>query len=118
MGYETVPYMFASFNISLQLCEALGLSYKTPGQLNQLIDGLPGQGKFKRTEVVIAGEAFDVFHRDILECIRELFGKPELADVMKFAPERHYADEDETIRIYSDLHTGRWWWGTQVCCSG
>ena len=97
-----------------QLHEALGLSYKTPGQLNRLIDSLPSKGKFKQDEVVIAGEAFDVFYRDILECIRELFGKPELASTMKFAPERHYADDDETLRIYSNLHTGRWWWSTQV----
>jgi hypothetical protein len=33
---------------------------------------------------------------------------------MKFAPERHYADEDQTLRIYCDIHTGRWWWATQV----
>jgi len=79
-----------------------------------LIDDLPTQGQFIQDEVVIAGEAFDVFYRDITECIQELFGKPELASVMKFAPERHYADEDKTIRIYSDLHTGQWWWGTQV----
>ena len=118
-GYDTLLYICLHHsNISRQLCEALSLSYKTPGQLNRVIDSLPGQGKFKRDEVVIAGEAFDIFHRDILECIQELFGKPELAAVMKFAPERHYADKDETVRIYSDLHTGRWWWGTQVRCSG
>jgi hypothetical protein len=79
-----------------------------------LIDSLPGQGKFKREEVVIAGEAFDVYYRDVLACIKDLFGKPEFASCMKFAPERHYADEDQTIRIYSDLHTRRWWWATQV----
>ena len=64
--------------------------------------------------MVIGGEAFDVYYRDIIACIRDLFGKPEFASSMKFSPERHYADEDETIRIYSDLHTGRWWWATQV----
>jgi hypothetical protein len=86
----------------------------TPCQLNRLIDTLPSKGKFKQAEVVIGNEAFDVFYRDIIGCIRELFGKPELASTMKFAPERHYTDEDETLRVYSDLHTGRWWWKTQV----
>ena len=98
-----------------QLHETLGLSYTTPGQLNRLIDSLPSRGKFKRDLVEIGGERLEVFHRDILECIQELFGKPELAPVMKFAPEKHFADEDKTVRIYSDLYTGRWWWATQVC---
>jgi hypothetical protein len=31
-------------------------------------------------------------------------------------PERHYADEDETVRLFHDMHTGKWWWDTQVRC--
>lgn len=103
-----------SDSIPLQVHEMLGLSYETPRQLNRTIDSLPGQGEFKREEVVMAGEAFDVYYRDILTCIEDLFGKPEFASSMKFAPERHYADEDQTVRIYCDIHTGRWWWATQV----
>lgn len=80
-----------------QVRESLGLSYKNPGQLNRIIDSLPGQGKFKREEVVMAGEAFDVYYGDILACIKDLFGKPEFASSMKFTPERHYADEDQTL---------------------
>jgi hypothetical protein len=29
--------------------------------------------------------------------------------------ERHYADEDMTVWMYHDMHTGKWWWTTQVC---
>ncbi|KAJ3560355.1 hypothetical protein NP233_g10889 [Leucocoprinus birnbaumii] len=29
-------------------------------------------------------------------------------------PERHYADEDKTVWMYHDMHTGKWWWNTQV----
>ena len=96
-----------SDSFSFQVHERLGLSYKNPGQLNHLIDSLPGQGGFKCEEVVIAGEAFDVYYRDVLACIKDLFGKPEFASSMKFAPEQHYADEDQTLRIYCDIHTGR-----------
>ncbi|KAF7373988.1 hypothetical protein MSAN_00611700 [Mycena sanguinolenta] len=39
-----------------------------------------------------------------------------LIDVLVFAPERHYADADKTVRLYHDLHTGKWWWATQVIC--
>ena len=56
----------------------------------------------------------DVYHRDIIECIRVLYGDPEFSPHLIFKPERHYVDEDRTIRMYSDMHTGKWWWDTQV----
>ncbi len=63
----------------------------------------------------MAGEAFDIYFRDVVECIRALFGDPEYAPYLVFVPERHYADEDRTVRLYHDMHTGKWWWSTQVC---
>ncbi|KZT20962.1 hypothetical protein NEOLEDRAFT_1074287 [Neolentinus lepideus HHB14362 ss-1] len=95
------------------VCESLGLSFKDTDTLNKLIDKLPGRPAFKHEEVVIADEAFEVYHRDVIECIRALYGDPEFAKDLIVLPERHYADADMTIRRYSDMHTGRWWWGTQ-----
>ncbi|KAI0327044.1 hypothetical protein GY45DRAFT_1437255 [Cubamyces sp. BRFM 1775] len=43
-----------------------------------------------------------------------MFGDPEFAGILVFAPERHYADEDRTVRVYFDMHTGKWWWSTQL----
>lgn len=94
--------------------ETLGLSYKTSKELNKLIDSLPGSPKFKREEIIIAGEAFDIYHRDILECIKTLYGNPEFLPYLAFKPERHYVDEDMTIRLYSEMYSGKWWWSTQV----
>ncbi|KAJ7739261.1 hypothetical protein DFH07DRAFT_965821 [Mycena maculata] len=94
--------------------ERLGLSYKNSRELNNIIDtSLPGRPKFKRKEIIVGGEAYDVYFRDILECVKALFGDPELAAHLKVAPERHYADEDQTVRLYHDMHTGKWWWATQ-----
>ncbi len=62
----------------------------------------------------MAGEAFDMYFRDIIECIRALFSDPEFAPYLVFAPERHYADENKTERLYHDMNTGKWWWSTQV----
>ncbi|KZT18176.1 hypothetical protein NEOLEDRAFT_1103767 [Neolentinus lepideus HHB14362 ss-1] len=95
------------------VCDLLGLSFKDADTLNKQIDQLPGRPAFKREEVVIGGEAFEVYYRDVIECIRALYGDPEFAKDMTFVPERHYADPDKTIRMYSDMHTGRWWWNTQ-----
>ena len=93
----------------VQVHESLGLSYKTSRELNAIVDQLPGRPKFKKSEVTMAGEAFDIWHRDILECIQTLIGDPEFVGKLKLAPERHYTDKDRLNRVYSDVHTGKWW---------
>ena len=68
-----------------------------------------------RCEIKVAGEVFEVFYWDIIQCIRALYGDPEFKGVLVFAPKRHYADTDRTVHVYFDMHTGQWWWDTQVC---
>jgi len=63
----------------------------------------------------VAGKAFEFYFHDILECVHSLYSDPEFAPILVFAPECHYADEDKTIQLYHDMHTGKWWWQTQVC---
>jgi hypothetical protein len=29
-------------------------------------------------------------------------------------PERHYIDKEKKIRMYHNMHTGKWWWSTQA----
>ena len=67
-----------------------------------------------RHEVVVGGESFELYARDIIECIRALWADPEFLPYLVFEPERHYADDDHTIRMYHDMNTGKWWWATQV----
>ncbi|KAH6912306.1 hypothetical protein BKA70DRAFT_1098303 [Coprinopsis sp. MPI-PUGE-AT-0042] len=94
--------------------EALGLSFKTTSELNIIIDTkLPARPQFTRREVVIGGEAFEMYSRDIVECIRALWANPDFATVLAVEPERQYADQDQTIRIVHEMHTGKWWWSTQ-----
>jgi hypothetical protein len=99
-----------------QISERLSLSFKNANELNAIVDhGLPtGRPKFKREQIVVAGEAFDIYYRDVIECVKSLYGDPDFAKYLAFAPERHYSDEDETIRLFHDMHTGKWWWDTQV----
>ncbi|KAG1804353.1 hypothetical protein EV424DRAFT_1330672 [Suillus variegatus] len=95
--------------------DRLGLSYKSSRELNNIIDKkLPtGRPQFRRQEVVVAGEAFDVYFRDVVECVKALYEDPEFAPYLVFVPERHSADQDKTMRLYHDMHTGKWWWRTQ-----
>ncbi|KAI0706039.1 hypothetical protein C8T65DRAFT_577371 [Cerioporus squamosus] len=99
------------------IVEKLGLSYKNSGELNRVIDEqLPlRRPAFVHHEATVMGEKFDMYARDIMQCILALYGDAEHARYLCIMPERHYADADETIRLYHDLHTGRWWWDTQVC---
>jgi hypothetical protein len=101
--------------VLLKVCENLGLSYKNSNELNRIIDTkLPNRPKFHRSEVVIAGEVFEMYSRNIIDCIKLLFGDPEFTSQLILAPERHYADIDKTQRMYHEMNTGKWWWSTQV----
>ncbi|KAG1737132.1 uncharacterized protein EDB91DRAFT_1237953 [Suillus paluster] len=95
--------------------ECLSLSFKNANELNAIVDhGLPtGRPKFKPEQIVVAGEAFDVYYCDVIKCVKSLYGDLDFAKYLAFAPERHYSDEDETIRLFHDMHTGKWWWDTQ-----
>lgn len=98
-----------------QIVEKLGLSYSNTRELNIIIDRkLPSRPPFKCREVVVDGQAFDVYFRDVMACVRGLFGDPEFSQHLKTAPERHYLDRNKTIRRYGEMHTGNWWWSTQV----
>lgn len=65
----------------------------------------------------MAGEVFEIFYRDVLQCIRALYGDPEFNGLLVFVPEKHYADAGHTARVYFDVHSGDWWWETQVSCT-
>ncbi|KAJ7864581.1 hypothetical protein B0H14DRAFT_3084418 [Mycena olivaceomarginata] len=88
------------------VAQALGLSYRNSVELNSIIDEK------------LPGEVFELYSRDIIECIRALFGDTEFAPYLFVVPERHYADKDQTIRLYHNMHTGRWWWSTQLTMFG
>ncbi|KAF8816261.1 hypothetical protein BYT27DRAFT_7221500 [Phlegmacium glaucopus] len=104
-----------AFSDLLAIDGALNLSYKNSNELNQLIDTqLPGRPQFKRREVVQSGEVLEFYTRDIIECLRALWGDPDFEGDLILEPERLYADQDMTIRIYHEMNTGKWWWDTQA----
>ena len=99
-----------------QVVEKLGLLFSSSEELNQIIDkklpnGLP---QFVREEVEIAGQKFEFYHRDIIQCIRVLYGHPELAPFLAHAPEKHYTSSNKRTQIFSEMYTGKWWWNVQV----
>jgi Plavaka transposase len=98
-----------------QLQNQLDLTYKNSRELNKIVDEkLPGRPHFICEEVTVAGQSFENYRRDIIECIRSLYGDPDFASHLIFAPERHFANPDRTIIVYHDMYTGEWWWEIQV----
>ncbi|KAH9972923.1 hypothetical protein BJV77DRAFT_968508 [Russula vinacea] len=98
-----------------EVVEKLGLSYRNVNELNKIIDqALPGRPTFKRKELIIDGQSQELYFREIIPCIRSLYGDPRLVHDLVFAPERHYTDETRTCRIYNEMHTGNWWWLVQL----
>jgi len=99
----------------LQVFKSLGLSFKSSNELNKIIDDqLPGRPRFERHEIMVANEVCEVYFRDVIACIKALYGDPDFAQYLVFLPEKHYVDEGKTQRMYHDMHTGKWWWSTQV----
>ncbi|TBU38583.1 hypothetical protein BD309DRAFT_994361 [Dichomitus squalens] len=98
-----------------EVAEHLALSFNTSSKLNKIVDKQlsPARPRFERHEIVVAGEAFEVYICDILACIESLFSDPEFAPLLLLVPKRHYADTDQTDHVYFDMNTGKWWWSTQ-----
>ncbi|RXW22226.1 hypothetical protein EST38_g3624 [Candolleomyces aberdarensis] len=95
--------------------ERLGLKFKNSNELNKIIDDqLPSmRPAFQQVPFELDGEVFELYLRDIVACVEALFGDPEFALYLKYAPEQHFIDESCSIRLYHDMHTGEWWWATQ-----
>ncbi len=98
------------------MIDSLGLTYKNTSQLDKIIDKQipPKRPEFIQHQATVGNESSDIYSRDVLACIRALYGDPQHAEYLGFKPERHYADADKTQRLYHDMHTGRWWWENQV----
>ncbi|KAJ7716992.1 hypothetical protein B0H16DRAFT_1898115 [Mycena metata] len=100
-------------------------SYKGKNQFFDKIDDLPGGVKWQCKEMdvkgdlpdhdkdptgaTMRGETVELWWRDPVECVRELIGNPMFRDVMRFAPEELYEDEEGNIRVYNEMWTGDWW---------
>ncbi|KAI9437471.1 hypothetical protein H4582DRAFT_1815428 [Lactarius indigo] len=97
-----------------EVTDRLGVLYSSAKELNHIIDTLPGQPPFECKDFTIGGERLSFYFQNVMQCIQALFGDPEFAHELAFAPERHYSDPEHTCRIYSEMHTGDWWWAVQT----
>ena len=84
-------------------------------ELNHIINKkLPEHPPFKTQRLVIGGEHIQLQFWDIILYIWALYGDPEFARKMIFAPKQHYTNAEKTHCIFDEMHTGDWWWSVQV----
>ncbi|KAG8737646.1 hypothetical protein FRC10_007969 [Ceratobasidium sp. 414] len=75
-----------------------------------------GEPKWNAEDIVLPGAPHDkatLFYRKLDDCADFLFGRPQFAGMMTFAPEMHY-DLDETTRLYDNPWTADDWNERQV----
>ncbi|KAI0026893.1 hypothetical protein K488DRAFT_91714 [Vararia minispora EC-137] len=103
------------------LADKLDLQYRSSRDLNHIVDGaLPVRPAFVRRTYQLGGETYELYLRDAMGLVKALYGSPEFANELVFAPEKHYVQlSGEGGRItwshrFSDMHTGWWWWQLQA----
>jgi len=52
------------------------------------------------------------YYRDLEDTIQYLLRQQAYAEHLVFAPKHEF--DEEYNRVYTDMHTGDWWWRTQV----
>ena len=75
--------------------------------INVTGDRLDDEGK-------LMTEQLELWHRDPIECVKELIGNPAFADYISYVAERVYMDDKGKVRVFDEMWTGNWWWDIQV----
>lgn len=97
------------------------LGYKNTSALTEMQDGIPFgidedewikqtftvRSKFEGAE----SKEYNIIYRDITKTLKFLLGHRAFNDEMVFEPVREYNDSNK--RVYTEMHTGDWWWETQ-----
>ncbi|PVF91462.1 hypothetical protein CPB86DRAFT_687103, partial [Serendipita vermifera] len=93
-------------------------SFQTGAGLRDRLEQLPDHGLQWLSRLIIPesgtikGQA-TLLYKDPLQAIQAILQKPSLEEHMEFAPRHCWQDQDRTIRLYTEMSTGNWWWRTQ-----
>ena len=98
--------------------EKLGLSYNNSRSLHQVLDNIPDQAGTWQTQYLTfkdhPNQTFIIRHRNIIQSIASLWGDPEHAKHLVYAPRKIFTDSHKTNHIFSEMWTGKWWHAIQV----
>lgn len=111
--------------LTLIQIKAAELSFQNAKSLLNRIDSLPHgtswgcsqlkvTGDIKDNEGNARAEEVEIWHRNPVECIRELMGNSKFSGKMRYAPEKIFVDEACTNQEFDEMWTVDWWWDIQV----
>ena len=72
------------------------------------------EGKSVNGDGRMVTETVDLWRRDPVECVRELFSNPAFKDKLRYKPRKAFTNKLKTERVYGEMWMGKWWWKTQV----
>ena len=79
---------------------------------------LPATVPWKQVEIKVRGavtkEPLTLYYREVIECVKYLWGNPLFSGHMDFIPRREYAGEEKTERLYNEMMTGDRAWSLQA----
>ncbi|KIK32995.1 hypothetical protein CY34DRAFT_27121 [Suillus luteus UH-Slu-Lm8-n1] len=99
-------------------------SFTSKYTLMKAIDQLPCGTEWKLKRITVEGnvvsnggqresEELELWLRDPVDCICELMGNPAFENMVGYAPERVFADDEGRSRQFDEMWTGDWWWEMQ-----
>ncbi|OBZ76392.1 hypothetical protein A0H81_03784 [Grifola frondosa] len=95
-------------------------SFRNKDALLNAVDGLPCGVDWQCRDVQLTGdipdqdgkvltENLELWFRDPVECIRELFNNPAFRDVLTYTPERCFVNAEGENRVINEMWTADWW---------
>ncbi|KAG1788447.1 uncharacterized protein HD556DRAFT_1447846 [Suillus plorans] len=110
--------------LKLPIASHMNTLFTSKYTLMKAVDRLPQGTKWKLKKITVKGnvvtnggqhekEELELWLRDPVDCIRELMGNPQFKNMVSYAPERVFADEEGKTRWFDEMWTGDWWWEMQ-----
>ncbi|KJA28252.1 hypothetical protein HYPSUDRAFT_129651 [Hypholoma sublateritium FD-334 SS-4] len=105
--------------------EGVNLSFHNARSLLKRIDSLPTGPAWSCSSFEVTGnktnkagnlrtEEVELWHRNPVECIREIIRNPTFREYMSYQPARVYRKSDFTSREYNEMWICDWWWQMQA----
>jgi hypothetical protein len=98
------------------VCASLKSNYCLRQKIDRMEDGL-GHGSWKKSTLSMAWneqhpDHIVFWHRDLIACAKWILRQAAYKEHLVYAPVRSFNAAGD--RIYDEMHTGDWWWSTQV----
>jgi len=98
------------------ICASLKSNYHLRQKIDRMEDGL-GHRSWKKSTLPMTWneqhpDRIVFWHRDLTACAKWILRQPAYREHLVYGPVRSFNTEGK--RIYDEMHTGDWWWDTQV----